>query len=237
MRNIIAAVTLTGVWLLSAFFWLHQDPGSSRIVDTDSLQFDDRLTRLESSLTESLRAAADQREQLSAAQSDVNNVLAQLRVQIAALTDEGTLQQARLARADEDTAASESGEAHEEAAEAQPSAQSEPSEVQVGELMDRRFDDGEWDMNASELARSQAADIVATLPGVNLADMVCNDKLCRAMFIKLDGGVPDIGDVWGHPPFMNDGFTVHQEDGSVVLYYAQPGMELDQLREQLIASQ
>ena len=65
--------------------------------------------------------------------------------------------------------------------------------------------------------------------------MQCGDSFCRATFTHLGGEVPDIGVLFGEPPFVTEGFTVERPDGRVMLYFTQPGESLEQFRDELQA--
>jgi hypothetical protein len=104
------------------------------------------------------------------------------------------------------------------------------SEADVGHWMDETLRAGSFDKEATELAREQAAKSVAKFPGVNLDDIQCGKGFCRATFTQESGESPEVGALFGEPPFETEGFTVSEADGRVALYFARPGESLEAFR-------
>lgn len=100
------------------------------------------------------------------------------------------------------------------------------SEADLRQWMDETLLVEKWDREATELAIEQAERSLAKVPGVNLEDMQCGDGFCRATFNHENGKQPNIRGLFGEPPFVNAGFTTHEADGSVSLYFIEPGMSL-----------
>ena len=80
--------------------------------------------------------------------------------------------------------------------------------------------------------QAQAAKSLEKVPGVNLEDMQCGESFCRATFAHENGEQPDIRDLFGVPPFVNEGFTLKEPDGRVALYFTRPGESLEKLRSE-----
>lgn len=105
-------------------------------------------------------------------------------------------------------------------------------EADLGRWMDEALDVG-WDPGLTQQIVGEAEGVIADMPGVEIEDMHCGARFCRAAFAGEDGAEPALGDLFGHPPFMNDGFTMLQPDGQVVLYFLRPGESLDALRSEV----
>ena len=63
-------------------------------------------------------------------------------------------------------------------------------------------------------------------PDIKLEDMQCRDDFCRATFADKNGEQPPIHELFGKPPFLNEGFTVEESDGRVSVYFTRPGVSL-----------
>ena len=70
---------------------------------------------------------------------------------------------------------------------------------------------------------------LAEVPGLNLADMQCGGRFCRASFVSENGKPPNITEFFGASPFIDSGFTINEPDGSVRVYFTQPGQSLSEL--------
>lgn len=81
-------------------------------------------------------------------------------------------------------------------------------------------------------ATEQAVISTGKTPGINLEDMQCDQRFCRAAFTNTNGRVPDVQPLLGEPPFVTEGFTIIEPDGRVVLYFTQPGVSLAALRNE-----
>lgn len=104
------------------------------------------------------------------------------------------------------------------------------SEADLGHWIDETLDAGHWDWDQTTQASEQATSSLEKLPGVTLENMQCGDRFCRATLAHEDGKQPDIGDLIGEPPFVNDGFTINEPDGRVSVYFAGNGISLEDLR-------
>ena len=73
---------------------------------------------------------------------------------------------------------------------------------------------------------------LAAVPGLNLADLQCGDRFCRASFVSDNGKPPNIAQLIGASPFIESGFTLNEPDGGVRVYFTQPGQSLGELRSE-----
>ena len=89
------------------------------------------------------------------------------------------------------------------------------------------------DTHLTAQATEQAATSLTKTPGVNLESMQCDPRFCRATFASRAGRAPNIGDLFGEPPFVTEGFTVTEADGRVSVYFTQPGVTLADVRGEL----
>lgn len=108
--------------------------------------------------------------------------------------------------------------------------QTKMSGKQLGQWMSNNLALGSLDEKASTQAMEQALASVANLPKVNLDDMQCDTRFCRATFSHRDGIAPEIGEIFGQPPFLTEGFTINEADGRVALFFTQPGVSLEDVR-------
>ncbi|MGH9894931.1 MAG: hypothetical protein ACREA0_23705, partial [bacterium] len=106
------------------------------------------------------------------------------------------------------------------------------SEGDFGHWMDEALDAGYFDRDATTLAMDQVETSLAKVPGINLADMQCSDRFCRAILISENGKPLDIAQLMGASPFIGSGTTIHEPDGSVRFYFTQPGQSLSKLRSE-----
>jgi hypothetical protein len=106
------------------------------------------------------------------------------------------------------------------------------SEAGFAHWIDAALDAGDFDRDATELVMDQAETSLATVPGINLADMQCSERFCRATLIPETGQRLNIAELIGASPFIGAGTTIHEPDGSVRLYFVQPGQSLSELRSE-----
>ena len=105
-------------------------------------------------------------------------------------------------------------------------------EVLIGQYLESSLTDEALNDDITGIAVQQTQDQLHNLPGVNLETMQCSERYCRAKFNRVDGELPDLSDLWGTPPFMNQGFTLDQDDGSVILFFTNTGVTIDDLRKE-----
>jgi hypothetical protein len=109
---------------------------------------------------------------------------------------------------------------------------SQVSEADIGKWMDEGLRVENWDQDTTKQATYQAEESLEKVPGVYLENMQCSDRYCRASFTHEDGKQEAILDLFGSPPFENEGFTVNEPDGRVALYFARPGESLEEIRNE-----
>ena len=107
------------------------------------------------------------------------------------------------------------------------------TEAEFGQWMEDSIEFDYQDPEATQWAKAQALDSLANAPGVALDDMRCGDGFCRAAFSPMEQGkTAEISGLFGHPPFVNEGFSVLQNDGRVLLYFSEEGVSMEDLRSQ-----
>lgn len=104
------------------------------------------------------------------------------------------------------------------------------TEMQLSQYVDNVIENDGWDEHATNTAWAQTHQVLETMPGVLLDDIQCGTNICRASFARIDGEVPDISNIWGNPPFVSEGFTIPQKDGSVILYFTSEGSSVNDFR-------
>jgi|GEM_PF-1981106 len=109
----------------------------------------------------------------------------------------------------------------------------QPPKISEGELslwMDELLSGDHLDESAATLNVQQVEESLLNLPDVYLDDMKCGEGFCRATFASGQDKQPEIGALFGQPPFLSEGFTVDLSDGRVALYFAGPGETLEGFR-------
>jgi hypothetical protein len=98
--------------------------------------------------------------------------------------------------------------------------------------MDEALDTGDFDRGATRSTIEQMETSLAEVPGINLADMQCGSRFCRASFVPENGEQPNISQLIGASPFIGSGFTISESDGRVRVYFTPPGQSLSELRSE-----
>jgi hypothetical protein len=106
------------------------------------------------------------------------------------------------------------------------------SEDDFGHWLDDALDTGDFDREATRLTMEEMATSLAEVPGINLADLQCGARFCRASFVSDNGKPPNIAQLLGASPFIDSGFTINEPDGGVRVYFTQPGQSLSELRSE-----
>ncbi len=106
------------------------------------------------------------------------------------------------------------------------------SDSEVGQWMDNSLTESQRNPDLTLQLIPEVEQNLKQLPGVSLDDMQCSDRFCRAAFSHATGQQPAVEKLFGQPPFMNEGFTIIQPDGRVLLYFNQPGESIDELRDE-----
>ncbi len=107
----------------------------------------------------------------------------------------------------------------------------EVGDAELGEWMSQALNTDHWDADLTSAALHQAESTVAQMVGLQLDGIQCGERFCLALLSSSDGGTPDVGRLFGYPPFLNEGFTIERPDDSVELYFMQPGQSLAALRD------
>jgi len=112
-------------------------------------------------------------------------------------------------------------------------------ENSLGNWMDETLSNNSWDADATTRVREQATLSLENLPNINLDDMQCSERFCRAIFsdAQNSGELPNVQKLMGNPPFTNDGFSVHGDDGRVSLYFTSVGIRFGDLQEEAILAE
>ncbi len=106
------------------------------------------------------------------------------------------------------------------------------SEADIGQWINETLRVGNLDQNTTQEIADQAEESLEKVPGVYLEEIQCSDRFCRANITHEDGKQEAILDLFGSPPFENEGFTVIEPDGHVALYFSLPGGSLEDIRSE-----
>lgn len=106
------------------------------------------------------------------------------------------------------------------------------SEGDLGRWIDESLHVGNVKREATNAAIEQAATSLEKSPEIILEDMKCGDAFCRATFSGESGERPALQDLYGQPPFDNEGFTIDETDGRVTLYFTQKNVSLEAVRNE-----
>jgi hypothetical protein len=106
------------------------------------------------------------------------------------------------------------------------------SDEDFAHLMDEALVTGDFDREETRLTMEEMATSLAEVPGLNLADMQCGGRFCRASFVSENGKPPNMREFFGASPFIDSGFTINEPDGSVRVYFTQQGQSLSDLRSE-----
>lgn len=240
----VAAITITAL----AYHFIRENAASERLQAStsqnealSSLEVQDKLDTLASSLHSYQQTNQEQLQQAQLEQSRLNKMLADLDTRLRSLETAGgaSTPDAAVANSVEqapDTTVMNSVEQTPDLVLANSDAGNFESgrvaEADLGHWMDQTLHAGYWDGDSTALATEQATKSLAKVPGVILEDMQCGESFCRATFSHENGEQPDLRDLFGEPPFVTEGFTVNQDESGdrVLLYFARPGVSLGYLR-------
>ncbi len=106
------------------------------------------------------------------------------------------------------------------------------SEADFGHWMDEFLDASHVDQGTTQAVMDQAEKSLVSVPDITLADMKCEDRFCRATLVPENGKPLNISQVLDAFEFMDSGTTINEPDGSVKIYFTQPGQSLDELRNE-----
>ncbi|MFW2373104.1 MAG: hypothetical protein ACN4GM_08275 [Gammaproteobacteria bacterium] len=195
-------------------------------IDSD-LEVQEKLDKLTGILQNYQQISQEQFRLAKIEQDQLKNMLAKLEAKLATIESgvtEQTINDAKLdsTEQDSDIALSSNDEVNPQS--------TTISEVDLGHWIDESLDAGHWDWNLTTQAKEQAVNSLEELPGITLENMQCGDRFCRATLAHESGKQPEIGNLIGKPPFVNDGFTINEPDGRVSIYFAGNGISLNDLR-------
>ena len=107
-------------------------------------------------------------------------------------------------------------------------------EQEVAEWIEDSLKWGNFDHEMTEQAKSEALRTLSGLSGVGLDQIQCGDRFCRAELKYDQGRKAAVMELFGKPPFTNDGFTTEAPDGRTALYFVRPGESLEELRREVL---
>lgn len=105
------------------------------------------------------------------------------------------------------------------------------ADADLGKWLRDELEGGRWDRDSTNLAAAQVESTLVDLPGVELDEIACNVDYCQAVFASVDGERPRVGELFGRPPFSNEGFTMEGTDGRVHVFFTMREVSLDEIRE------
>lgn len=196
----------------------------SQTREISSLEPEDKLDKLASVLRSYQQTNQDQLQQAQLQQVRMNKMLASLDNRLRSLETIASEQRAgdTIEQATDEELSNSYGSVED----------LKFSGADVGKWMDETLRVGNWERDITKQVTYQAEKSLEKVPGVNLEDMQCSDRFCRATFTHEDGKQEAILDLLGEPPFVNEIFTLHEPDGRVMLYAARPGESLEELRSE-----
>jgi hypothetical protein len=106
------------------------------------------------------------------------------------------------------------------------------AEADFGQWLDDALVTGDFDREATRLTLEQMETSLAEVSGINLADLQCGERFCRASVVSDNGEPPNIAQLIGASPFIESGFTLNEPEGGVRVYFTQPGQSLGELRRE-----
>ncbi|MGH8615678.1 MAG: hypothetical protein ACREYF_27595 [Gammaproteobacteria bacterium] len=236
MRTIAILTVMAITTAVLAYNFMREDSAAeqrravtSQTGPTSAVEVQDRLDELASALRHYQQTNQEQLQQANLQQTRLNRMLADLDTRLRSVETGAGEQTTRAVVSDSveqdtDTAVPNSGAGKPESGKI--------SATDLGHWMDEKLRVGNFDRDATELAIEQAGKSIAKVPGVNLEDMLCSERLCRATFAHENGEQPVIEDLFGEPPFVTEGFTINEADGRVSVYFTRPGTSLEELRSE-----
>lgn len=106
------------------------------------------------------------------------------------------------------------------------------SEADFSHWLDETLSAGHFDADETQVIMDKAEKSLAVLPDVSVEGMECGKSFCRAKFTSETGKPFNVAEVFGASSFMGSGFTINEPDGSVKVYFTQPGQSIDELRRE-----
>ncbi|MBS1211627.1 MAG: hypothetical protein H6R26_243 [Proteobacteria bacterium] len=106
------------------------------------------------------------------------------------------------------------------------------SEADFSHWMDEALSAGYGNRDTTKLIMEKMEKTLATVPDIELTDMQCGDRFCRATVTAENGKQPDISQLMGASTDIGSATTIVEPNGSVKVYFTQPGQSLDELRSE-----
>ena len=212
------------------FYW-HQGQTKQHAVSdvavADTMMQQASLHALKQVILEYQQGSQLQWQQLADQQAQISKTLETLQVDVTRVQKDLAKQDERIADiAQQDLASASQGPA-------QADSGNEITEKHMRQYIDETVEHFNTSPAKTEQAMQSTQEVLADLPGVALDDMKCTDQFCRAQFQSADGSRPDLSQLWGQGPFVNQGFTVEQEDGSVLVYFTDANTSLEDIRSNI----
>lgn len=107
-----------------------------------------------------------------------------------------------------------------------------PSESDFAQWMEDSLASDARDQGVTDAVNAEAVVTLAQVPEVQMAELECSPRFCRAMLVGEEGNEPPVKKLFKLPPFATSGFSMPDEEGKVALYFTRPGEELDVLRKE-----
>jgi hypothetical protein len=107
-----------------------------------------------------------------------------------------------------------------------------PSENDFAQWMEDSLASSARDQGVTDAVNAEAVATLAQVPEVQMAELECSSRFCRAMLVGEEGNEPPVKKLFKLPPFATSGFSMPDKDGKVALYFTRPGEELDSLRSE-----
>lgn len=222
MKLLVLSFFAGGILMLAGVQLMHkQDVKEERVVYKDKVVFDSSANE---TLKSYINSNKTQIEKIQKEQGELNASIETLNQRLKNVLDNLALSNEKSI---EEQVLVENGETETYSSGRKPFV----SEKQLSHYVDAVIENEGWDENTTNKAWEQTHQILETMPGVMLDDMQCAANICRAKFARIDGQMPDIDNIWGNPPFMSEGFTIPQNDGSVILYFTGENSSVDDFRE------
>lgn len=221
MRTIFILTVMAITTAVLAYNFIREDTAAERpqaVISqtpaTSAVGVQDRLDELASALRHYQQTNQEQLQEANLQQTRLNRMLADMDTRLRSVETGDSVEQGT------DTAAPNSG------------VEKPESETDLRHRMDEKLRVGNFDRDSTALAIAQVDKSIAKLPGVNLEDMQCSERLCRATFANEKGEPPAIEALFGQPPFVTEGFAINGADGRVSVYFTRPGTSLNELRNE-----
>lgn len=106
------------------------------------------------------------------------------------------------------------------------------SETEFGQWMDDSLNLGSYSPDTTRSVMDKAQENLSRIPDVNLTEVQCSERFCRATLVPEDGKVVNLAEVVGGFSFAGSGFTLEDTDGQVKVYFTQPGQTFDDLQKE-----